>query len=69
MHSSTRLLVFEIVRKGDCFSVPFKKPFLTANLAYHAQSQKIMDRQMERSQKRDKYLVCIFYMLSVLIQF
>lgn len=57
MHSSTRILVFEILRKGDCFAIPFKKPAFTGNLAYHAQSQKIMDRQMDRSHKRDKYLI------------
>ena len=58
MQPTARILVFELFRKGDCFAIPFKKPALIANFAYHAQSQKIMDRQVE-SPKRNKYLVCI----------
>lgn len=56
MQPTARILVFELFRKGDCFAIPFKKPALIANFAYHAQSQKIMDRQVE-SPKRNKYLI------------
>ena len=63
MQPGIRIFIFDLLRKGDCFSQHVRRPSLS--VGYHAQkSMGLWDHtQMERSHKRDKYLVCIWIWL------